>query len=66
MSTPKRASAMRAQGRTHRGERLGNWLALLALLAGSVVLAPADEPAAHSGQAGTPRGAAVTAAITMR
>jgi hypothetical protein len=59
---------MRAMtARTRRDERLGNWLALLALLAGSIVFAPADGATPAAEHAGTPRSRVVTAeAITLR
>jgi len=53
--------------RSCRDERLGNWLALLALLAGSIVFAPARGATPCPEQSGTLRSRAVTAeAITLR
>jgi hypothetical protein len=53
--------------RTCRDERLGNWLALLALLAGSIVFAPADGATPCPEHSATLRSRVVTAeAITLR
>ena len=57
--------AMTARG--CRDERLGNWLALLALLAGSIVFSPADGAIPCPGHSGTLRSRVLTAeAITLR
>jgi len=65
MGTDRRS--MRAMSaRTRRDERLGNWLALLALLAGSIVFAPADGAAPVAGHAERCAGSADCRAITLR
>jgi hypothetical protein len=67
MGTPKRESVMRTMtAPTHRHERIANWLALLALLAGSIVLAPADANATRAECAGTPRWMANAEAVRLR